>query len=139
MDNLCINLKDKTVKYEINEQQEPILMFYSGKSTTYVLNVETLDKFNDIISNRSNEATDVTRSIQTLLTESKHTKTELFEFKTESIEIKTELIDIKTELIEFKTELIELNIKFDRQNEKFDRQNEELKQMIQKMFSKNQE
>ena len=132
MDNLCINLKDKTVKYEINELQEPILMFYSGKSTTYVLNVETLDKFHDIISNRINEETDVAKSIQTLLTESKHTKTELIEFK--------------TELIEFKTELIELNIKFDRQNEelrsqneKVDRQFEELKQMIQKMLSKNHE
>ena len=129
MDNLCINLKDKTVKYEINEQQEPILMFYSGKSTTYVLNVETLDKFNVIISNRSNEETDVTKSIQTLRTESKHTKTEF----------KTELIEIKIELIEIKTELIELNIKFDRQNEDLRRQNEELKQMIQKMFSKNHE
>ena len=111
MDNLCINLKDKTIKYEINEQQEPILMFYSGKSTAYVLNDETLDKFNDIISNRSNEETDVTQSIQTLITESKH----------------------------MKTELIELNIKFDRQNEEFRSQNRKVDRHNEDLGRQNEE
>ena len=109
MDNLWIDLIYKTVKYEINEQQEPILKFYSGESTAYVLNDMTLNKFNKIIRKRNNEVTNVTQSIQTLITESKH----------------------------MKSEMIELNIKLDRHNEELDRQNKELKKMIQKMLSKN--
>lgn len=67
MDNLCIDLKSKKVKYEINQKQEPILMFCSGKSSTYKLNDETLDKFYNIISNRSDDETDVGLSIQNLI------------------------------------------------------------------------
>ena len=35
MDNLCVDLKQKTVKYESNGNQEPILECYSGKSPDY--------------------------------------------------------------------------------------------------------
>ena len=107
MDNLCIDLKDKTVEYEINEKQEPILKFYSGKSTKYVINDETLDKFYDIISKRNNGGTDVTQS-ETVTNELKELKSKMSETQTE------------------------LNIKLDRQNEEM----KQMMQMIQKLLSK---
>lgn len=128
MNNLCIDLKHKTVEYEINEKQEPILKFYSGKSTEYKLQDETLDNFNDIISNKSNGEIDVTQTIQTMITESQ------FEMKTKMAESQMETkSNLKLLNIQIKDHNEELNAKLDKQNQELS----ELKQMIQKLFTEN--
>ena len=124
MDNLCIDLKEKTVKYEINDKQESILKFYSGKSTAYIMNDETLDKFNDIIGDRSNEEIDVTQCIQTMIeSQSKQMKSKIFETQ-----------------IEMKSNMSSLNDHINHQNEelhaKLDKELSELKQMITKLITK---
>ena len=99
-------MKEKTVKYEINEKQEPILKFCSGKSTKYVLNDETLDKFNDIISKKNNRGIDVTPS------------------KTMTAEL------------EMKSNMKLLTDNNDELNAKLDKELSELKQMITKLITK---
>ncbi|CAO1413317.1 unnamed protein product [Diamesa tonsa] len=100
MDNLCIDLKDKIIECEINEKQEPILKFYSGKSIKYVINDETLDKFNDIIMNRCNEEVDVTQCIQFMIeVESKQMKSELFELNSKLDKQNEELKEMFQKLI----------------------------------------
>ena len=124
VDNLCIDLKDKTIECEINDKQEPILKFHTGKSTKYVLNDETLDKFNDIIMNRCNEEIDVTQCIQTMI-------------ESKSKEMKSKISETQ---IEMKSNMKSLNNNNDELNAKLDKQNQELfelKQMIHKLIEKN--
>lgn len=124
MDNLCIDLKDKTIECEVNEKQEPILKFYSGKSIKYVLNDETLDKFNDIIMNRCNEEIDVTQCIQTMI-------------ESQSKEMESKMSEAQTEI---KSNMKSLNNNNDKLNAKLDKQNQELielKQLIHKLITNN--
>lgn len=106
LDNLCIDLKHKTVEYEIKEKQESVLKFYSGKSTTYKLQDETVEKFNDIISNRSNEETDVTQCIQTMM-ESQSTQMNL-KISNSQMEMKSLLNDQNQDLLDLKQMIREL-------------------------------
>ena len=121
MDNLCIDLKHKTVEYEINEKQEPILKFYSGKSTAYIMHDETLEKFNNIISKRSDEETDVTQFIQTII-------------ESQSKQMKSKMSETQ---IEMKTNMNLLIDHINYQNAKLDNELLELKQMIHKLVTKN--
>ncbi|CAO1407474.1 unnamed protein product [Diamesa serratosioi] len=129
MDNLCIDLKHKTVEYEINDKQVPILKFHSGKSTAYILQDETLDKFNDIICNRNNEVTDVTQTIETLIAESKQMKINISESnQCQQMEMKSNTKFLNDQINDHNAEL----------KSKLDKQNQELsllKQMIEKLMT----
>lgn len=74
MDNLCIDFKRKTVKYEQDQKRFNILRSRSGKVGKYILEEETLKKLSDIIAKKQLQEESVNEKVESLQTEMKKLK-----------------------------------------------------------------
>lgn len=74
MDNLCIDFKQKTVKYEQDQKRFNILRTRSGRVGKYILNEETLKKFADIVAKKQLQEESVNEKVESLQTEMKKLK-----------------------------------------------------------------
>lgn len=69
MDNLCVDLKRKNVKYEQFQKRFNVLRTRSGKGGLYILEEDTLKKFNEIIAKRQNQEKSVNEKVEALQSE----------------------------------------------------------------------
>lgn len=74
MDNLCIDFKRKTVKYEQDQKRFNILRTRSGNTGKYVLEEETLKKLADIVAKKQLQEESVNEKVESLQTEMKKLK-----------------------------------------------------------------
>lgn len=74
MDNLCVDFKRKTVKYEQSQRRFNILRSRSGKSGEYILEEETLKKLSEIIAKRHLQEESVNDKVESLQSEVKKLK-----------------------------------------------------------------
>lgn len=75
MDNLCVDFKKRTVKYDQDQKRFHILRSWSGKVQKYFLDDETLKKLNDIVTKRHNHHESVKEKVEALQMEMKKLKT----------------------------------------------------------------
>lgn len=71
MDNLCIDFKQKTVKYEQDQKRFNILRTRSGSPGKYILEEETLKKFSEIIAKQHSQEKSVNEKVESLQSEMK--------------------------------------------------------------------
>ncbi|CAO1409106.1 unnamed protein product [Diamesa tonsa] len=74
MDNLCINFKKRTVKYELSDKHVHITTRFSGRFSHYTLHDETLQKLNAIVNKRYNQEISVSEKMEAMKTEMKKMK-----------------------------------------------------------------
>ncbi|CRK97404.1 CLUMA_CG010794, isoform A [Clunio marinus] len=74
MDNLCIDFKQKTVKYEQDQKRFHILRTRSGVAGSYILDEETLKKLSEIVAKRHLQEQSVNEKVESLETEVKKLK-----------------------------------------------------------------
>lgn len=74
MDNLCIDFKRKTVKYEEDHKRFDILQKSSGKIDRYFLKSDTLKKLADILAKKQRQEKSVNEKFQSLQREMKQMK-----------------------------------------------------------------
>lgn len=74
MDNLCVDFKRKTVKYEQDQKRFNILRRRSGNAGSYTLDEETLKKLSEIIAKRQLREESVNEKVESLQTEMKTLK-----------------------------------------------------------------
>jgi hypothetical protein len=77
IDNLCIDFKRKTVKYEQDQKRCNILTTKSGKSEKYLIDEETVEKFCEIIAKRHSREENVKQKVESLQSEVKKLKISL--------------------------------------------------------------
>lgn len=77
MDNLCIDFKRKTVKYEWNYKQTYILRTFNGDTERYSLDGETIKELREIIDKRHNTEEGVNEKVENLQDEVKKLKLSL--------------------------------------------------------------
>lgn len=77
MDNLCIDFKQKTVKYEQDQKRFNILRSRSGIGGLYNLEEETLKKLNDIVAKKQLQEESVNDKIESLQAEVKKLKSSM--------------------------------------------------------------
>lgn len=74
MDNLCIDFKRKTVKYEQDQKRFNILRTRSGKGGQYTLEEETLKKLSEIVAKQQLHEESVNEKVDSLQNEMKQLK-----------------------------------------------------------------
>lgn len=74
MDNLCVDFKRRTVKYEQDQKRFHILRTRSGKFSKYSLDQETLKKLSDIIAKRQQQEESVNEKVESLQADLKKLK-----------------------------------------------------------------
>lgn len=74
LDNLCIDFKQKTVKYELDQKRMNILRTRSGHVGKYILDEETLKKLSDIIAKKQLQEESVNEKVESLQVEMKKLK-----------------------------------------------------------------
>lgn len=77
MDNLCIDFKRKTVKYEQDQKRFNILRSRSGKVGKYILEEESLKKLSEIIAKKQLQEESVNEKVESLQTEMKKLKSSI--------------------------------------------------------------
>ncbi|XP_070504577.1 uncharacterized protein [Chironomus tepperi] len=77
MDNLCIDFKRKTVKYEWDHKQTHILRTFNGGMKRYTLDEETINEFREIIEKRHSTDEGVNEKVENLQNEVKKLKLSL--------------------------------------------------------------
>lgn len=77
MDNLCIDFKRKTVKYEWDQKQTHILRTINGDTGRYTLDEETVKKLREIVENRHSTEEGVNEKVENLQDEVKKLKSSL--------------------------------------------------------------
>lgn len=77
MDNLCVDFKRKTVKYEIDQKRFHILRTRSGKAGHYTLEEETLKKLSDIVAKKQLLEESVNEKVDSLQAEVESLKTSI--------------------------------------------------------------
>lgn len=82
MDNLCIDFKRKTIKYEQDHKRFDILQKSSGKIDEYILNEDTLKKLADIVAKKERQDESVKEKVDSLHSEMKKMKLSIEELKT---------------------------------------------------------
>lgn len=85
MDNLCIDFKRKTVKYEQDHKRFHILRTISGELGKYTLDEETLKKLGEIIAKKQLKEESVNEKVETLQSEVRKLK---FSIRTQHEELK---------------------------------------------------
>lgn len=66
IDNLLIDFKKKTIYYEQDQRKFNVLQTRAGKVKRYVLDDETLKKFNEIMDKNQSQAEDVNEKLEYL-------------------------------------------------------------------------
>lgn len=94
MDNLCIDFKRKTVKYEQDQKRFNILRTRSGKIGKYSLDEETLKKLAEIIVKKQSQEESVSEQIESLQGQVKKLKLSL---RTQHEELKKLIQECLTE------------------------------------------
>lgn len=74
MDNLCVDFRKRTVKYDQDQKRFHILRSWSGKNQKYFLGDETLKKLSDIVTKRHNHHESVKEKVESLQAEVKKLK-----------------------------------------------------------------
>ena len=74
MDNLCVDFKRKTVKYEQDQKRFNILRTRSGKVGQYILEEETLKKLSEIVAKQQLNEESVNEKVDSLQNEMKQLK-----------------------------------------------------------------
>lgn len=74
MDNLCIDFKKKTVKYEQDQKRFNILRSRSGKVGKYILEEESLKKLSEIVAKQQLHEESVNEKVEDLQNEMKNLK-----------------------------------------------------------------
>lgn len=74
MDNLCVDFKRKTVKYEQDQKRFNILRSRSGKAGQYILEEETLKKLSEIIAKQQLHEEGVNEKVDSLQNDMKKLK-----------------------------------------------------------------
>lgn len=69
MDNLCIDFRKKTVKYEQDQKRFNILRSRSGKVGKYILQEESLKKLSEIIAKKQLQEESVNEKVELLQSE----------------------------------------------------------------------
>lgn len=77
MDNLCIDFKRKTVKYEQDQKRYNILRTRSGQVGQLTLEEETLKKLGDIVAKKQLQEESVNEKVESLQSEVKKLKTSI--------------------------------------------------------------
>lgn len=77
MDNLCIDFKRKTVKYEQDQKRFNIMRTRSGKVGKYILDEETLKKLSEIIAKKQQQEESVNEKVESLQTEVRKLKSSM--------------------------------------------------------------
>ncbi|KAL7033754.1 hypothetical protein ACKWTF_007711 [Chironomus riparius] len=77
MDNLCIDFKNKTVKYEWDHKQTHILRTNNGNTGRYTLDGETIKKLREIVEKRHSTEESVNEKVENLKDEVKKLKLSL--------------------------------------------------------------
>ncbi|KAG5680224.1 hypothetical protein PVAND_009747 [Polypedilum vanderplanki] len=77
MDNLCIDFKQKIVKYELDQKRTNILRTRNGALGKYTLDNETMKKFRLMLEERANKEESVNEKVENLQSEVKKLKTTL--------------------------------------------------------------
>lgn len=72
MDNLCIDFKKKTVKYEQDQKRFNILRSRAGKNGEYTLDEESLKKLSEIIAKHQLKEESISEKVESLQTEIKN-------------------------------------------------------------------
>jgi replicative superfamily II helicase len=75
MDNLCVDFKKKTVKYEQDQKRFHVLRSRSGVVRKYFLDDETLKRLSDILTKRHRHNESVKEKVESLQLEMKKLKT----------------------------------------------------------------
>lgn len=73
-DNLCIDFKKKTVKYEIDQKRVHVLRTRNGSDKKFILSDENLKKLNAIIERRQSQEESVNEKVEHLQAEMKSLK-----------------------------------------------------------------
>lgn len=81
MDNLCIDFKRKTIKYEQDHKRFDILQKSSGKIDEYILNEDTLKKLADIVAKKERQDESVKEKVDSLHSEMRKMKLSIEELK----------------------------------------------------------
>jgi endonuclease III len=74
MDNLCIDFKQKQVKYELDQRRTNILRTNNGSIGKYSLDAETMKKLRLIVEARTNKEEGVNEKVENLQAEVKKLK-----------------------------------------------------------------
>lgn len=74
MDNLCVDFKQKTVKYEQDQKRFNILRTRSGEVGKYILDEEALKKLSEIIARKQQQEEGVNEKVASLETQVKKLK-----------------------------------------------------------------
>lgn len=77
MDNLCIDFKKKTVKYEQDQKRFNVLRTRSGGIGVYILEEENLKKLSDIVAKKQLHEESVNEKVESLQAELKKLKTSM--------------------------------------------------------------
>lgn len=77
MDNLCIDFKRKTVKYEWDQKRTHILRTFNGYTRRYTLTEETIKKLREIVEIRHSTEEGVNEKVENLQDEVKTLKMSL--------------------------------------------------------------
>ena len=73
-DNLCIDFKKKTVKYEIDQKRVHVLRTRNGNDKKFILSDENLNKLSAIIEKRQSQEKSVNEKVEHLQAEMKSLK-----------------------------------------------------------------
>lgn len=74
MDNLCVDFKKRTVKYEQDQKRFHVLQSWSGNVRKYFLDDETLKKLSDIVTKRHMHQESVKEKVESLQADMKKLK-----------------------------------------------------------------
>lgn len=74
IDNLCIDFKTKTVKYELNQKRFHILQTHGGSNQKYILDERSCKKLSAIVEKRHNHDRTFNEKMEHLEAEVRHLK-----------------------------------------------------------------
>lgn len=94
MDNLSVDFKRKTVKYEQDQKRFNILRTRSGKIGKYILDEETLKKLSEIVAKKQSQEESVNEKIEALQVQMKKLKISM---KSQHDELKKLLVECLAE------------------------------------------
>jgi acetate kinase len=77
IDNLCVDFKNKTVKYELNQKRVHILRTSGGSSHKFILDEKTCKKLSGIVEKRHSQEKTFNEKIEHLEAEVRYLKTSI--------------------------------------------------------------